>query len=148
MKCTSFNILRQVQLHETDLGGLMHHHNYFLWMEQAEYEMFDHIEEDVVGALDENFKGRRWPRSKVSMEYLKPLCFKDKVEVRLKITRIRAATIEYEVDFYKLSEHAEEIVAKGKYQTISCLYDARQKEGPMIVPASDELLEKIEVFGN
>ena len=55
MKCSGFIIKRRVQLHETDLGGLMHHHNYFLWMEQAEYEMFDSLGEEVVG----RFAGKR-----------------------------------------------------------------------------------------
>lgn len=148
MKCSGFIIKRRVQLHETDLGGLMHHHNYFLWMEQAEYEMFDSLGEEVVGDLDENFKGRGWPRSKVAIEYLKPLRFKDCVEVRLKIRRIRSAAIEYEADFLRILKQGEEKVAVGKYQTISCLYDSTQRTGPSIVPAEDSFLKKIEVCRN
>ena len=145
-KCSNFKIKRQVQLHETDLGALMHHHNYFLWMEQAEYEMFRHIDEKVVGDLDENFKGSGWPRSKVEMKYLKPLRFEDEVEIHLKICRIRNAAIEYEADFWRISEGEKELVSVGKYQAVSCLYSSIQFSDPEIVPAPQEFLEKLEVF--
>ena len=145
-KYSDFKISRKVQLHETDLGGLMHHHNYFLWMEQAEYEMFEDIGEKVVGDLDENFKGRGWPRSKVSMKFLKPLRYGDLVEIHLKITRIRNAAIEYETDFWRLKEGKREKVSIGKYQTISCLYDSLQGSDPIVVPADEKLLEKLEVY--
>ena len=146
-KCSEFYIKRRVQLHETDLGGLMHHHNYFLWMEQAEYEMFESIGEKVVGDLDENFKGSGWPRSEVHMKYLKPLRYRDEVEIHLKISRIRAAAIEYEADFYLIKDDEKEVVSNGKYKAISCLYDSLQRENPQILPIDESFLKKIEVFG-
>ncbi len=146
-KCSDFRIRRSVQLHETDLGGLMHHHNYFLWMEQAEYEMFEYLDEKVVGDLNENFKGTGWPRSKVAMKYLKPLRYRDEVEVHLKITRIRNAAIEYEADFWRLSKLEKEKVSVGKYQAISCLYDSIHGLDPQIIPASEVFLSKLKVFG-
>ena len=142
MRISEIKIERKVELHQTDLGGLMHHHNYFVWMEQAEYELFDLIGEPVVGDLDENLKGSGWPRAEVSMKYLKPLKFRDEVVIHLKITRIRAAALEYAADFI----HNGDVVAKGKYKTISCLYDATQREPPQIVPASESFLNKIEVY--
>lgn len=124
----------------------MHHHNYFLWMEQAEYEMFEYLGEKVVGNLDENFKGSGWPRSRVEMKFLKPLRFNDEVEIHLKIVRIRSAAIEYEADFYRHKNDEVELVSVGKYQTISCLYDATMSSDPEIVPADEKLLGKLEVY--
>ncbi|MCH2206227.1 MAG: acyl-CoA thioesterase [Lentisphaerales bacterium] len=147
MKTSEFKIERVVQIHETDLGGLMHHPNYFLWMEQAEYEMFEHLDEPVVGELTEEMEGTGWPRAEVSMKFLKPLRFRDKVEVHLKIMRIRAAAIEYETDFYLIKKDGnKEKVAIGTHKTINCMYDATQKNDPRIVPAADEFLEKLEAY--
>lgn len=145
-KCSNFKIKRRVQLHETDLGGLMHHHNYFLWMEQAEYEMFEFIGEEVVGHLDENFKGSGWPRSKVSMKFLKPLRYLDTVEIHLKILRIRNAAIEYEADFTRISDGVRELVSVGNYQAVSCLYDSLQRRDPEIVQVPGQLKDKLKVF--
>lgn len=147
MKTSDYKILRTVQLHETDLGGLMHHPNYFLWMEQAEYELFHSLNEPVVGELNEEMKGSGWPRSEVSMKFIKPLKYRDEVEIHLQITRIRSASLEYKTDFYLLnSDGTKEKVAVGTHKTISCMYDATQKNPPQIVPAEDSFLEKLAVF--
>lgn len=146
MQYSNFRITRKVQLHETDLGALMHHHNYFLWMEQAEYEMFEHMGQKVVGDLDEKLRGTGWPRSKVSMTYLKPLRFQDQVEIHLKITRIRSAALEYNADFYLLKDDTRELVSVGQYQAIHCLYDASMQQDPSPLPIPDELLSQLAVY--
>ena len=146
MKLSEFKIIRKVELHETDLGGLVHHHNYFLWMEQAEYEMFDFIEEPVIGDLDDDLRGSGWPRAEVSMKYIKPLHYGEKVEIHLKIRRIRAAAVEYETDFYRLFDDCSELVASGTHKTICCMYDALGRKDPVIVPAGESFLSKICVY--
>ena len=104
MKISTHTINKKVLLHETDLGGIMHHSNYFHWMEEAEYSLFEKINEPVIGELDEDMKGSGWPRSEVSMKFIKPLRYNDKVEVVLQIKRIRSAGIQYQADFYRVSE--------------------------------------------
>lgn len=141
-----FTIQRQVQLHETDLGGLMHHPNYFNWMESAEYELFEKLGEPVVGDLTEDMKGSGWPRSEVGMKFFKPLRFRDKVEISLSVTRIRAAAVSCVADFYLLKGEEKELVAQGSYTAIHCMYDARQLEDPSICPADLAFLEKLEAY--
>ena len=142
----TFIIQRRVQLHKTDLGGLMHHPNYFNWMEAAEYELFEHLAEPVVGPLDEDMCGSGWPRSEVSMKFLKPLKFCDQVEIVLSVTRIRAASLSYRAEFYRIIHESRELVALGEYSTIHCLYDAKQKRDPKICPANLDFLKKLEDY--
>ena len=147
MKISEFKIKRRVQLHETDLGGLMHHHNYFPWMEQAEYELFESLGEPVIGELDKDLRGSGWPRAEVTMKFFKPLHYGETVEIHLKITRIRAAALEFQTDFYRIAGDDKDLVASGTHKTICCMYDATGKTDPVIVPAEDSFLEKLEVYG-
>ena len=142
----TFSIFRQVQLHETDLGGLMHHPNYFNWMEAAEYELFELLNEPVVGELNEEMRGSGWPRSEVQMKFLKPLRFRDKIEIELSVTRVRAASLSYKAQFFLIKGEEKELVAEGAYTTIHCMYDALQKEDPKICPAEPAFLEAIEEY--
>lgn len=141
-----FTIERQVQLHETDLGGLMHHPNYFNWMESAEYELFEELDEPVVGPLDADMLGSGWPRSEVAMKFLKPLHFRDRVEIELSVTRIRAASISYKANFYLMQDSERLLVAEGSYTTIHCMYDSKRLEDPKICPANPEFLEKMQEY--
>ena len=115
-------------------------------MEQAEYELFEFLGEPVVGPLNSEMKGSGWPRAEVTMKFLKPLHYQEKVKIHLKIKRIRAAAIEYETDFWRLNGEDKELVAKGTHKTICCMYDATQKTDPVIVPADESFLEKITEF--
>lgn len=78
MSVSSHSIERRVELHQTDLGGLMHHPNYFIWMEEAEYDLFERIDEPVIGPIGPDLRGSGWPRAKVSMSFLRPLFYRDR----------------------------------------------------------------------
>lgn len=135
-----------VRLHETDLGAIVHHSNYFHWIEETEYSFFEAIDEAVVGEFNENNKGTGWPRAEMNVKFLKPLRFKDKVRVDLSIKKIRSAGIIYGVEIFRLdSVEGDELVLKGQYSAICCLYSGDGKSNPEVMAIPPEFLSKIEV---
>ncbi len=144
MSVSSHSIERRVELHQTDLGGLMHHPNYFIWMEETEYDLFERIDEPVIGPIGPDLRGSGWPRSKVSMSFLRPLHYRDRVRITLEIRRIRAAGIEYEARFDRLeSDGSLTLVAKGAYTAMYCLYDIRQRSEPQPLPIPESFVAKV-----
>jgi len=133
-----------VRLHETDLGGIVHHSNYFHWIEETEYSLFEAIGEPVIGALNEQQKGTGWPRSEVNMKFIRPLHFRDELRVDLSIQRIRSAGIIYGVEIYRISSAEPELVLKGSYSAICCLYSSDGESDPQVIPIPEKFLSKIE----
>jgi YbgC/YbaW family acyl-CoA thioester hydrolase len=121
----------------------VHHSNYFHWIEETEYSFFESIGEPVIGELDDKLKGTGWPRAEMKIKFLKPLRFRDTVRVDLTIKRIRSAGIIYSVAMYCLNR-GEEMILKGEYSAICCLYSAvNYQSNPEVIPIPDTFLEKI-----
>jgi YbgC/YbaW family acyl-CoA thioester hydrolase len=133
-----------VRLHETDLGAIVHHSNYFHWIEETEYSFFEAIQEDVVGEFDEDGKGTGWPRAEMNIKFLRPLRFRDKVRVDLSIQKIRSAGIIYGVEMYCINSEQEYLVLKGSYSAICCLYSSDGESNPEAIPIPEQFLSKIE----
>jgi len=143
MKISSHSKCFTVRLHETDLGAIVHHSNYFHWIEETEYAFFEAIDEPVIGELDENKKGTGWPRADMQVKFIKPLRFRDKIRVDLSIKKIRSAGIIYEVEIYKITSDSPELVLKGSYSAICCLYSSDGESDPEVIPIPDHFLKKI-----
>ncbi|WDE98991.1 thioesterase family protein [Lentisphaera profundi] len=143
MKISSHSKHFTVRLHETDLGAIVHHSNYFHWIEETEYAFFEAIDEPVVGEFDENNKGTGWPRAEMNVKFLRPLRFRDQVRVDLSIKKIRSAGIIYSVEIYKINPSSEELVLKGSYSAICCLYSSDGESNPEAIPIPDRFLNKI-----
>ena len=145
MKTSSHSKSFTVRLHETDLGGIVHHPNYFHWIEETEYDFFEKIGEPVVGDFDENLEGSGWPRSEMNVKFLQPVKFRDEIRVDLRIQRIRSAAIIYAVDMFRVnSDKSEDKVLSGNYTATCCLYDGTFKNPPRVIPIPDSFLAKIE----
>ena len=143
MPLSSYSKNFTVRLHETALGAIVHHSNYFHWIEETEYALFEAIDEAVIGELDEQQKGTGWPRAEVSMKFIKPLRFRDQIRVDLSIQKIRSAGIIYGVEIYRLNAPEPELVLKGTYSAICCLYSSNGESDPQVIPIPDNFLSKI-----
>ncbi len=134
----------QVRLHETDLGGIVHHSNYFHWIEETEYSFFEVIDEAVVGEFDENNEGSGWPRSEISVKFHFPVKFRDQIRVDLAIKKIRSAAIIYSVEMYGLNSDGSEFkVLSGEYTATCCMYDGSGQNPPKVIPIPESFLAKI-----
>ena len=143
MKYSSFEKDFTIRLHETDLGGIVHHSNYFHWIEETEYAFFAALGEPVVGELDEHGLGTGWPRCEMKVKFIRPLHFRDSVCVKLHIKRIRSAGLEYAVSIYRLADKGEQLVLQGSYVTMCCLYDSSGLQDPKPIPIPEKFLAKI-----
>jgi acyl-CoA thioester hydrolase len=144
MSLSRFSKEFSVRLHETDLGGIVHHSNYFHWIEETEYAFFRTIGEPVIGELDVRGFGSGWPRGDMQVRFLQPLRFGDRVRVDLKVRKLRSAGIVYEVEIYRLGSQ-EALVLRGNYSAVCCLYDSSGRQNPKVVPIPESFLGKVSV---
>ena len=78
------------------------------------------------------------------MKFLKPLRFQDRIRVDLSIYKIRSAAIVYGVNIFCLGKETEELVLKGNYAAVCCLYSADRAVDPQVQLLNDSFLQKIE----
>ena len=86
---------RKAYYHETDQMGVIHHSNYFRWLEEARVYFLDelglsykHMEE--MGIIS--------PVASISAEYRKPVKFDDIVVIYIKIARYTGIKLELEYE--------------------------------------------------
>ena len=128
----SFTVTHKVQFSETDLAGVVHFSNFFRWMEEVEHAFFRSLGLSVVMDHGEHEGGQLgWPRVATSCEYLGPAKFEEEITLTLRVTRVGAKSLSYEVDFLR----GKEKIATGKLTSVCC---AMRESGfaPTTIPAS------------
>jgi len=103
---------RRVQFHETDAAGIVHFSRYFVYMEEAEHDMWR------AAGLSIAAPGSPvgWPRTEASFEYHRALRFEDEIDVVLRVVAIEAQRIRYSCVLLR----GEERIATGR-MTITCV---------------------------
>ena len=74
--------IRQVRYYETDMMGIVHHANYFHWMEEARIDFMDQLGFPYA-AMER--RGVLSPVKSVSCEYKSPCTFGDTVTVTVSV---------------------------------------------------------------
>jgi len=136
-----YKIVRQVEVSDTDMAGIMHFSNFFRFMEAAEHAFFRslgfsiHMQEpEVVG----------WPRVHADCDFRYPLRFEDSVEIRLLVREKREKSIVYSIIFRKLNEQPEREVARGTL-VVACVKRDAITGTLKAVPIPKAVAEKIDV---
>ena len=130
-----FTITRRVQFAETDVAGIMHFANYFLWMEEVEHAFFRSLGLSIVQPHADGLMS--WPRVRVGCEYFGPVRFEDQVEVRMVITDVSEKSITYEAIFSCGGRRT----ARGRVKMVCCLMKDNSFSS---IPILDDLRAKIE----
>lgn len=110
-----FQTTRRVEFHDTDLAGIIHFSSYFLFMEEAEHELFRSLGLRIHGYFpDGTVYG--WPRVSATANFSAPAYYDDVLDVRLTLLRrgVRSLTIRYE--FWR----GDEQLAEGEMKTAYC----------------------------
>jgi acyl-CoA thioester hydrolase len=132
-------VQRRVEFSDTDMAGIMHHSNFFRFMETAEHAFYRELGYSVVMKHVDPPLG--WPRVHAECDYFKPLRFEDLVEVQMLVKEKRNKSLTYVFRFYKLNGGREE-VARGSL-TVVCV---AHNDGAMrAVSMPQELADQIEV---
>lgn len=111
---SEYAITRIVEFSETDMAGVMHFANYFYWMESCEAAFYRSLQLPQISFVPGSVVG--WPRAAVRCDYLAPLRFNDRVQVRLLVKEVRTKAAVLAFEFRKLSGDVAEagLVARGE----------------------------------
>jgi YbgC/YbaW family acyl-CoA thioester hydrolase len=143
MDC-QFSIIRRVEFPETDMAGLVHFSNYFRYMEAAEHAFYRSIGLSVATLENEGKIGL--PRVHASCDYLGPLHFEDKVEVRLVVEKITRRSVTYGFYIRRLEPAPKMEAARGRITVVAV---RRQSDGRLeAVALPDGFRSKLESAGS
>src|SRR5712671_4131701 len=115
---SEFKVVRRVEFSETDMAGIVHYSNFFLYMEAAEHGFFRSLGFSVVTSQVDPPVG--WPRVHAECDYQQPLRFEDEVEIHLLVSEKRSKSLSYEFRLRKLNAVPPVEVARGSL-TVVCV---------------------------
>lgn len=83
---------RQVQYRETDVSGIVHFSNFFVYAEEAEHALWR-----AAGlSIEPRETTLGWPRVSAAFDFYRPLRFEDALEVRIRLIARTAKTFQYQ----------------------------------------------------
>ena len=121
---------RRVEFSDTDMAGIVHFANFFLWIEHVEQEFL----RSIGLSVSMTWEGERigFPRVSVGCDYLSPVTFEDVMDVEVSIIKIGIKSISYEFAFSK----AGTPVAKATLTTCCVGKTADRKLAGIPIPAT------------
>lgn len=130
---------RRIEFSDTDMAGIVHFAQFFLFMESAEHEFL----RSLGTSVDTEWGGNKigWPRLSASCEYLKPVKFEDELEIRLTIGRKGTKSLTYHFVFMK--DDVE--IAHGQLTAVCCICNPGEKL--RAIPIPDFIADQIEAAG-
>lgn len=90
---------RRVEFSDTDMAGIVHFAQFFIWMEHVEQEFLRSIGLSVSMTWEGQYIG--FPRVSAGCDYLSPVTFQDVMDIELSIERIGTKSISYHFAFTK-----------------------------------------------
>ena len=123
-----YRTTRRVEFSETDAAGMIHFSSYFLYMEQAEHELFRHLGTSVLTKDDSGTIS--WPRVSASCDYSRPATFEDELQIDVGIARLGEKSVTYQ--FYFLKDDQQ--VAIGQITSVCCRIAEGQPPRPIVIP--------------
>ena len=108
---------RQVEFADTDVRGLVHFSRLFVFMETAEHQFLRSLGAEVHMQHEGHEIG--WPRVKATCEYISPIHFRDRLEIRVSVKRKGTKSMTYGFEFMK----GETLAARGEITAVCCVLD-------------------------
>lgn len=112
-------MLRTVEFCETDMAGIMHFSNFFLWMEACEAGFYRSLGLPLISFVPGTVVG--WPRASVSCTYKSPLRFNETAEVRLLVREVRNKAVIYVFQFRQVDSEGRvgpDVIAEGEVAAV------------------------------
>ncbi len=133
-----FKTERRVEFRDTDMAGIAHFSNFFVYMEQAEHALLRSLGLAVICEID----GREisFPRVNAKCDYLNAIRFEDMIDIRVSVTKIGTKSITYGFDFFR----EQTPVAKGSITVVCCLM--RQGERPESIATPQAFIDAIKPY--
>jgi 4-hydroxybenzoyl-CoA thioesterase/acyl-CoA thioester hydrolase len=105
---------RRVEFRDTDAARMAHFSVFFVFMEQAEHELWRHLGLSVMLADDQG--PISFPRVGARCDYQGAVHFEDVLDIEVAIVRLGEKSITYEFNF----AHQGRAVASGQTTTVCC----------------------------
>lgn len=135
-----FKIVRRVEFGDTDMAGIVHHANYFRYMEAAEHAFFRSLGLSVVPRKSGPPVG--WPRVHSECDFSAPLRFEDEVEIHLLVAAKKAKALTYDFRLRKLNATPPIEIGRGSITVVCVTMQGGQMKATTI-PKS--IADKIQV---
>ena len=135
-----FQTTRRVEFHDTDLAGIIHFSNYFLYMEQAEHELFRSLGLRIHH-VNPDGSGYGWPRVSATANFSLPARYDDVLDVRVTLVRIGRRSLTTGYEFWRGGEQ----LALGEMKTAYCRVIAPGRIESADIP--DDVAAKLAALG-
>ena len=127
---TPFRVSRRMEFVDTDMIGIVHFSNFFLFMEMAECAFLRTLGLGVM--LDWEGQELGFPRVAASCDYLSPARFQEVIDIDVTLARIGTKSVTYAFAFSRAGQE----LAKGQVTSVCCRKQANGEFEPMEIPAS------------
>ena len=124
----------KVPFHDLDPMNVVWHGNYVKYLEQSRCDMFDKIGYTYYDMKDDNYI---YPIAKMSMKYVKPLSFNQKILIRTALIEIEPAIIIK----YKIFNGADIV-----FEAESMQIGINIKTGESVYNAPEKLLQTLGIY--
>jgi YbgC/YbaW family acyl-CoA thioester hydrolase len=124
-----FRTTRRVEFADTDMAGIVHFANFFVWMESAEQGFLRSRGLSVAMTWEGQPIG--FPRVAASCDYLRPVLFDDLLDVLVEAPAVGRKSVAYAIEF----QHNGHAVARGKVTSVCCrVRSPQQPLEPLVIP--------------
>lgn len=124
----------KVPFHDLDPMNVVWHGNYVKYLEQSRCDMFDKIGYTYYDMKDDNYI---YPIAKMSMKYVKPLSFNQKILIKTSLIEIEPAVIIK----YKIFNGADIV-----FEAESMQIGINIKTGESVYNAPEKLLQTLGIY--
>jgi YbgC/YbaW family acyl-CoA thioester hydrolase len=135
-----FRTSRRIEFCETDMAGIVHFANFYIFMEQAEHEMFRTLGLKLIDRQDDGTV-ISWPRVSASCSFNAPARFEDVLDVSVSVKRIGVKSVTFGIEFHR----GETRIAHGQLKTVCCHFGRDDTMQSIEIPA--QYRKKLEQYG-
>jgi YbgC/YbaW family acyl-CoA thioester hydrolase len=130
-----FRTTRLVEFADTDMAGIVHFAQFFLFMEAAEHAYLRACGLSV--AMEYEGQKISFPRVSASCDYIRPARFQDVLEVAVEVEKVGRSSVSYRFVFSKDGQE----IATGRLTAVLCRMGGARGMEAMEIP--DPVREKL-----
>jgi len=125
-----FKTQRMVEFKDTDMAGIVHFSNFFVYMEQVEHAFLRSVNLGVVSQHDH--QKMSWPRVNAQCNYRQSIRFEELIDIELSVKRIGDKSVTYGFDFFRDNQ----LIADGVITAVCCIFQPGKLPEPIPIPPS------------
>lgn len=125
-----YHTRRRIEFVDTDMAGIVHFSQFYVFMEQAEHEFLRSLGLSVHGGVDEDGITIGWPRLSSSCTFSNPAYFEEEIDIHLTVHRIGDKSVTYECVFSR----GDTAIARGELTAVCCRCNPGEEMKSIIIP--------------